>query len=60
MVGWFADDGAARSLLRDALRRCPDIERALSRITVGRGGPRDLAGIRDGLAEAAALRTALG
>ncbi|MPY73148.1 MAG: DNA mismatch repair protein MutS [Alphaproteobacteria bacterium] len=59
MVGWFGTDGAARAALRDALRRCPDIERALSRITVGRGGPRDLAGIRDGLAEAAALKGAL-
>ncbi len=58
-VGWFAEDTALRGDLRDALRRCPDIERALSRITVGRGGPRDLAGIRDGLAQAAALKAML-
>ncbi len=58
-VGWFAEDAALRDALRDALRRCPDIERALSRITVGRGGPRDLAGIRDGLAHAAAIRILL-
>jgi len=59
VVGWFAEDPALREGLRDALRRCPDIERALSRITVGRGGPRDLAGIRDGLAQAAALKAML-
>ncbi len=35
--------------LRGLLRRCPDLERALSRLSLGRGGPRDLAGIRDGL-----------
>jgi DNA mismatch repair protein MutS len=58
-VGWFAEDLGLRGDLRDALRRCPDIERALSRITVGRGGPRDLAGIRDGLAQAAALKDTL-
>jgi DNA mismatch repair protein MutS len=59
MVGWFAEDAAARAALRESLRRCPDIERALSRITVGRSGPRDLAGIRDGLTESAALRSVL-
>ena len=32
------------------------IERALSRLTVGRGGPRDLAALRDALALAPRLR----
>ena len=59
VVGWFVEDLALREGLRDALRRCPDIERALSRLTVGRGGPRDLAGMRDGLAQAAALKAML-
>jgi DNA mismatch repair protein MutS len=35
MVSWFADDPDTRSDLREGLRRCPDLERALSRITVG-------------------------
>ncbi len=50
--------GDARLLedLRAALRRSPDIERALSRLSLGRGGPRDLAAIRDGLAAAQSLR----
>lgn len=50
-----ADDGL-RTDLREALRRCPDIERALSRLSLGRGGPRDLAVIRDALREGPSLR----
>jgi len=45
--------------LRDRLRRCPDVARALSRLILGRGGPRDLAAVRDGLGAAAGLRALL-
>ena len=38
--------------LRHHLRRIADIDRALSRLALDRGGPRDLAAIRNGLAEA--------
>ncbi len=38
--------------LRDALRKTPDLDRALSRLALERGGPRDLAAIRNGLAQA--------
>jgi DNA mismatch repair protein MutS len=48
-----------RSDLRARLRRCPDIERALSRLSLGRGGPRDLAAVRDALSVATALRSLL-
>ncbi|MBN2907306.1 MAG: DNA mismatch repair protein MutS [Rhodobacteraceae bacterium] len=41
--------------LRGALRKCPDMDRALSRLALDRGGPRDLAAIRDGLAQAGAV-----
>ncbi|MGL4319574.1 MAG: DNA mismatch repair protein MutS [Paracoccaceae bacterium] len=41
--------------LRDMLRRVPDMDRALSRLALERGGPRDLAAIRAGLHGAAAL-----
>ncbi|MEM7441936.1 MAG: DNA mismatch repair protein MutS, partial [Pseudomonadota bacterium] len=44
---------------RADLRRCPDMERALGRLSLGRGGPRDLAAIRDGLAGAQNLRQRL-
>jgi DNA mismatch repair protein MutS len=48
-------DTAARSDLRAQLRTVPDLARALSRLVVGRGGPRDLAAIRDGLEAASEL-----
>ncbi|WP_417474469.1 DNA mismatch repair protein MutS [Leisingera sp.] len=38
--------------LRDALRKTPDLDRALSRLALERGGPRDLAAIRNGLSQA--------
>jgi DNA mismatch repair protein MutS len=60
MVGFFFDALRAREEAREILHRCPDVERALSRLTVGRGGPRDLAAIRDALAEIPTLRAALG
>ncbi|KPU84779.1 DNA mismatch repair protein MutS [Marinosulfonomonas sp. PRT-SC04] len=41
--------------LRDDLRRCPDMDRATSRLGLNRGGPRDLTAIRDGLTQAAAV-----
>jgi DNA mismatch repair protein MutS len=58
-VAAFAEDGAAADRLRDILRRTPDLERALSRLALERGGPRDLAAVRDALAQAAALEAAL-
>ncbi|WP_297777097.1 DNA mismatch repair protein MutS [uncultured Roseovarius sp.] len=39
--------------LRDSLRKVPDLDRALSRLGLDRGGPRDLAAVRNGLAQAA-------
>ena len=41
--------------LRGRLQSMPDLERALGRLTLGRGGPRDLAAIRDGLKCAEAI-----
>ncbi|SPJ27027.1 DNA mismatch repair protein MutS [Falsiruegeria mediterranea M17] len=38
--------------LRDALRKTPDLDRALSRLALDRGGPRDLTAIRNGLIQA--------
>ncbi len=58
-VGFFAAVDTAREAVRDSLANCPDLERALSRICVGRGGPRDLAALRDTLQRAAALAAAL-
>jgi len=58
-VTCFADDVAARADTRSRLAAAPDLARALSRLVVGRGGPRDLAAIRDGLLAAAELARAL-
>ena len=41
---------------RELLAAAPDIARSLGRLTVGRGGPRDLAAIRDGLQAAHDIR----
>jgi DNA mismatch repair protein MutS len=48
-VATFVADSAAREDIRSTLRSAPDMSRALARLSVGRGGPRDLAGIRDGI-----------
>ncbi|MBY5933390.1 DNA mismatch repair protein MutS [Tateyamaria omphalii] len=40
---------------REALKRVPDMDRALSRLSLDRGGPRDLAALRNGLGQAQAL-----
>ncbi|MGU3540254.1 DNA mismatch repair protein MutS [Methylobacterium sp. A54F] len=54
-VAYLADDGALRRTIRDGLARAPDLARALSRLGLGRAGPRDLAALRDGLDAAAEL-----
>jgi len=54
-VAALVSDAAARGDIRAQLRRVPDLARALSRIVLGRGGPRDLAAIRDGLEGASEL-----
>jgi DNA mismatch repair protein MutS len=56
MVGFYVEENRRRQDIRTILRSAPDIERALARLSVDRGGPRDLAAIREGLAAASALR----
>ena len=58
-VSCFYDHEALRDDLRTALRRAPDLERAVSRLGLGRGGPRDLANIRDGLTAAREIKRQL-
>ncbi|WP_237219644.1 DNA mismatch repair protein MutS [Sphingomonas arenae] len=55
LVAWLHEDGLRRGRVREALKAMPDIGRALGRLVAGRGGPRDLALLRDGLGAAAAL-----
>lgn len=52
LVDALERDGGTRDWLRRQLRALPDIGRALGRIVAGRGSPRDLGQLRDGLGEA--------
>ncbi len=58
-VALFADDRRLREDVRRVLGLMPDLERALGRIMVARGGPRDLAAIRDSLIAATSLASGL-
>lgn len=58
-VDVFYNDRNLRQDIRDFLKNTPDMERALARITVGRGGPRDLHMIAQGLTQAAYMRSKL-
>lgn len=59
LVGWLHDDPLLRADLRAILKAAPDIGRALGRVVAGRGSPRDLGQLRDGLSEAWRLREVL-
>ena len=48
-ITWANSNGPLTQTLRDALRKTPDMDRALSRLSLDRAGPRDLAAVRDGL-----------
>ena len=52
-VAVFVSDATARREIRARLKSAPDLARALARLVIGRGGPRDLAAIRDGIFAAA-------
>jgi DNA mismatch repair protein MutS len=54
-VALFVGDATVGGDVRARLEVAPDLARSLARLVVGRGGPRDLAAIRDGIAAAASL-----
>ncbi len=58
-VRHLLDQPRLRSDLRDGLRRVPDMDRALSRLALDRGGPRDLTAIRAGLAQSGTIAARL-
>jgi DNA mismatch repair protein MutS len=60
LIDWFIANQSERETLRATLRALPDFARALGRLAAGRGGPRDLAQLRDGLNQAWSLRERLG
>ncbi|MEW9854813.1 DNA mismatch repair protein MutS [Novosphingobium sp. M1R2S20] len=59
LVGWLHEDALLREDLRASLRSMPDIGRALGRVVAGRGSPRDLGQLRDGLGGARTLHERL-
>jgi DNA mismatch repair protein MutS len=59
LVEFFVRGERLSEDVRALLKECPDMARALSRLTLGRGGPRDLAGLRDGLAVTGRLKPLL-
>jgi len=55
-VAALVDDAELRQGLRRLLRQAPDLARALSRLAIDRGGPRDVAAIAHGLDVARQMR----
>ncbi len=54
-VEWLGEGKAARRDLRASLKGAGDMARALSRLALGRGGPRDLGALRAGLETGGAI-----
>ncbi len=54
-VAYFCERRTLRQDLRGQLKSMGDMARALSRLALGRGGPRDLGCLRDGLSAGAAI-----
>lgn len=58
-VTFAVEQGLISTGLSEALRKVPDLDRALSRLGLDRGGPRDLAAVRNGLEQATTIAYAL-
>ncbi|RZI46165.1 DNA mismatch repair protein MutS [Candidatus Finniella inopinata] len=56
-VAFFMDHADLRHQVRDLLKQCPDAERALTRLSMGRGGPRDLGALRQTVRQALTLES---
>ena len=59
VVEFFLNEEFIRDDVRALLKACPDIERAVSRLSLERGGPRDLAAIKTTLAAVPRLKNIL-
>lgn len=59
-IAWMLGDSGRRQRIREALSAAPDLSRALSRLKLDRGSPRDLAAIREALAAAGRILSELG
>lgn len=59
VVEFFINHADARESVRDILKCCPDMERAIARLGVGRGGPRDLKAILITLCQMPSVRMSI-
>ena len=55
-IEYFLQNPAIRDSVRSLLKQTPDIERSLSRLSAGRGGPRDMLDIARGLSQIPMIR----
>ncbi len=55
-IDYFVQNPVARENVRTILKSVPDIERAISRLSVGRGGPRDIKDVGMALEQIPSLR----
>ncbi|WP_281967295.1 DNA mismatch repair protein MutS [Roseovarius nanhaiticus] len=60
MIAFAVEQSRFRTDLRHDLRKVPDLDRALSRLALDRGGPRDLAAVRNGLEGAEGIAARMG
>jgi DNA mismatch repair protein MutS len=56
---WAMSNGPVATQVRDSLKRVADLDRALSRLGLDRGGPRDMTAMRNALGQANAIYAAL-
>jgi len=59
LAQWLHEDAIRRERVRGRLKAMPDFARGLARLAAGRGSPRDLGLLRDGLSAASALKQEL-
>ena len=51
-VQFFCENSSVRKAIRNTLKKLPDTERALGRLALARGGPRDLVAISNSMSQA--------
>lgn len=54
-IAWFLEQDTALKKIRAFLEKCPDMERAVTRLALGRGSPLDAGMVRQGLSVRRAL-----
>ena len=58
-ITWAVENADTARQVREALKRVPDLDRAISRLGLDRGGPRDMASVRNTLEQTATIAETL-